>query len=458
MQQGRGAPDPELRTASATTTENQVADDLDETSDPLDAANSDDVVVRINRLHQRGRFEEFIDAAIIAAEEEPERTDLQLLRVDALLAAGRNADAAQTAARGLQQAVEQDNRPLAADALRLWMTSRFRLGQSLADPQVAAATATLTDDDSAVGLYRFWREALAEDPPFHVSDPPAEPASLELAPSSPRSIPHELAAIQATAGGVRLERVFIDTGTQHTLMTFAAAQAAGVRLGESATQLTGFVALTAQPGLIETLELGPLVLHNVPVLVADSPPLVELAGQMSLGTELMHHVRFEIDYSGHRVTASPAGQSPSLSGGEPFWRIPLWTFSRVCLARAELPDGTLARLLVDTGDRAGTFVSYRWARRHLPQLQGSNSSLVFRFKKRNLAFDRLDVGSQSLVDWPIVDTIPKELDRMNLVDVMLGHDLLWAYRLTIDLPSRVLQLHAGTSPTADRAREHQRRP
>jgi hypothetical protein len=52
----------------------------------------------------------------------------------------------------------------------------------------------------------------------------------------------------------------------------------------------------------------------------------------------------------------------------------------------------------------------------------------------------------ALADWPVHDTMPTELDRLNQVDVMLGHDLLWPYQLSIDLPARVLHLHAGSNP------------
>jgi hypothetical protein len=266
-------------------------------------------------------------------------------------------------------------------------------------------------------------------------------------------VPFELNAVQARVNGVPQPLVFIDTGAQHTLMSAAAAEAAGVQVGTAATQLVGFAGLKARPGLLEKLELGNLVLYDVPVMVGDSAPLSALAGQMSLGTELMHHVRFRIDYPGRRVTVEPAGQRDFRRQAPPFWKIPLWTFSQVCLARGQTADGTLARVLVDTGDRAGTFVSYRWGRRHLPPLQGPTTPVIFRFRKRNLALESLDLGTQSLSAWGVQDTMPGELDRLNLVDILLGHDLLWPYELTIDLEARVLELRSGTSPPSSKQEE-----
>jgi hypothetical protein len=178
----------------------------------------------------------------------------------------------------------------------------------------------------------------------------------------------------------------------------------------------------------------------VPVLVGNSPPLVALKGQMALGTELMHHVRFTIDYPARRVFAVSAAAPRATRAKPPTWEIPLWTFSQACLARGQLPDGAMARVLVDTGDRAGTFVSARWARRNLPEFQRPPATVVFKFKQRNLRLAELALGSGSLRDWPIVDTIPKVLERVDTVDLLLGHDLLGSYEVTIDLEQRVLQL------------------
>jgi hypothetical protein len=147
------------------------------------------------------------------------------------------------------------------------------------------------------------------------------------------------------------------------------------------------------------------------------------------------------------VTAQAADASPP-AVPPAIWDIPVWTFSQICLARGQLGAGSAARVLVDTGDRAGTFVSYRWARRNLPQLRGPGPPLLLRLKKRNMSLEMLELGSLSLSTWPVQDTIPSELDRLNLVDLILGHDLLWPYQLTIDLPARILRLHSGTSPSA----------
>jgi hypothetical protein len=206
--------------------------------------------------------------------------------------------------------------------------------------------------------------------------------------------------------------------------------------------LAGFAGATARPAVLESLALGNLVLHDVPVLVANSPPLMAAKGQMTLGTDLMHHVRFTLDYPQRRVLAERADRVPSLEPGRS-WDIPVWTFSQACLAQAVGAGGRTARVLVDTGNRTGTYVSARWAQRNLARFQRPTSTLVFKFRRQGLTLDTMDLGSSTLPNWPILDRMPAELERLNLVDVLVGHDLFGAYRLSIDLRQRVLRLQGG---------------
>lgn len=412
-------------------------------------ATTTDVVGRIERLRALGRFEEFIDAAIIAADEQPDHAALQLHKGEALLASARPNDCEAAARIAAILAAENAQWQLAVGALKLWATARFRQSKSLDDAALWEAVQSLPPSDAGVQMLRHWRDALGQRPAFRVALADTEPVQLKSAAATPGTVPFALGAVQAKANGATMPRVFIDTGAQYTLITVQAARNASVHFGHSDTQLVGFAGLVARPAVVESLELGDLILYDVPVLVGDSTPLVANAGQMSLGTELMHHVRFHIDYPARRVTAEPADRTSAKRPSDPIWEIPLWTFSQICLARGQLDGGPMARVLVDTGDRAGTFVSYRWARRHMPNLRGVSSAMIFRLKKRNMLLDRFDLGSKTLAAWPVLDTIPPELDRLNQVDIMLGHDLLWPYQLTIDLPGRVLQLRPGTSPADD---------
>lgn len=409
-----------------------------------DGAPAGDVASQLDRLRALGRFEAFIHEALAAVEADPESAKLQLSASEARLASGLPNDGEQSALTAATLAAGQNDWPLAVRALKVWAAARFRQRKPLDVAQARSLLEQLPAADAGVQMLDFWRQVLGDRTPYRIESGGDETVVLPLADVARGSIPFELVTVTAQANGAEMPLVFIDTGGQFTLMTTEAAQAAGVVVGTSGTQLMGFRGLTAQPGVIETLELGGLTLYDVPVLVGDSAPLVALGGQLSLGTELMYHVRFHIDYPARRVTAEPTARVAVEPDVAPLWDIPVWTFSQVCLARGQLAAGPMARVLVDTGNASGTFVSYRWARRNLPGLRGASSSLVFRIKKRGLMLDGLDLGSQSLADWPVSDTMPRELDRLNQIDVIVGHDLLWPYRLSIDLPRRVLELRPGS--------------
>jgi hypothetical protein len=413
-------------------------------SHPEAAGPQDDLASRVEALRLQGRFEQFIDAALNAAADEPDDVALQLLKCEALLASGRAGQCEESAIRAGRLAAAGTQPELLSRALKLYANARFRQTKPLDDGLLAEHLAT-AGSDAGLQALAFWRRALEGRAPYALESS-AGAAQIEAADVQSGSVPFALAAIQARANGARMGVVFIDTGAQHTLMTTEAAKAADVAVGPPSTQLVGFKGLTAAPGLIRKLELGTLVLHDVPVLVGDSAPLVALGAQLSLGTELLQHVRFRIDYPARRVTAEPIDHPSPQSAAPIIAAVPVWTFSQICLARGQLPSGAMARVLIDSGDRAGTFVSYRWARRHIPRLQGTGPPLIFRFKKRGISLESLEVGSLSLSGWPVEDTIPNELDRLNLVDVILGHDLLWPYQLTVDLRARLLELRSGTNP------------
>jgi hypothetical protein len=257
-----------------------------------------------------------------------------------------------------------------------------------------------------------------------------------------------LCAIAAHVNGVEMPTVFIDTGAQHTLLTAGAAREAGVKLGANSTHLVGFAGLEAQPGVIDTLQLGELTVYDVPVLVGQSVPLVATGGQLTLGLDIMHHLRFTIDYPAGRVFVQPAREPAA--NCEECWTIPVWTFPQACLCTVNT-GSTSGRAIVDTGDRRGTFLSSRWARRHLIGYRAADASLIFKFKPRDLVIEQLELGTRTLSNWPVVDTFPNSLERLDVADVLLGHDVLASYALTIDLLGRVLQLRESTAAPPDAA-------
>lgn len=401
-------------------------------------------LTKVESLRRRGQFAEYVAAAKAAAAAEPADPSLRIAQAESLAASGDLAACEQAALSAARLSLDDNDPPLAVQALRLWITARLRQATNLDSADVAALVAELPTEEPGADLVRFWCDAFSTAEPYRIEDAAGNTPS-EVAPTraAAGTIWADLNAIEARAGGAKMPMVFIDTGAQHTVMTRRAAEQAGVSVDQSDTQLIGFSEAKARPGVLDTLELGELTLHNVPVLVSDSPPLVTANGQMALGTELMHHVRFTLDYPARRVFVQRASEPYVSESQSERWQIPLWTFSQSCVARGELEQGGAARVLVDTGNRTGTFVSARWARQHLARLQRPTSTLVFKFKHQNLSLDTMELGGTTLVDWPILDRLPNDLERLDLVDVLVGRDLLWAYRLTIDLPRRVLYLEGG---------------
>ncbi len=430
--------------ATAVSADDEPADDEPADADqPLDGP-----VARLERLRRLGQFEAFIDGAL-SYDDGQASGPLGLLKADALLAIGNHAEAADAALAAAGAALEASDTNTARDALRMWATARFRQQQSLDDPRFSELVARLSDDDALVRMLVFWRGALAGRMVYDgTATDDVERTELTSAKADQGSSPNELVAVEARINGHDAPLAFIDTGAQYTLMTVKAAEEAGVAVGPRALHLVGFAGVNVRPGVIAKLQLGELELANVPVLVGDSTPLVALDGQLSLGTELMHHVRFAIDYPAGRVYAEPAARRSFESlRRRAVWTIPVWTFAQACLARGQLDTGPMARVLVDTGNRTGTFVSARGRGTTCRRIRASGP-VVFKFKPRRLVLDDFALGDRMLEDWPIADTMPAKLDRLDFTDLLFGGDVLAPYQVSIDLAQRALLLYPTASPAA----------
>jgi len=384
----------------------------------------------LERVRSRGDFQAFAAESVAAADRFPHDAYLRVLAAEGLLASG-NARAAEADALAAERLADLTSEEISSAAIRLWATARIRQGLPLETAQLAR----IALDDPALQTVLAWSDLLAGAAPFQIETLKDESSEVPLSEAAPDSLAAELLAIDGVANGTPCRTIFIDTGAQHTVMTRAAAEAAGVRVQSGDIELAGFASSTAEAGLIEKLELGSLTIRNVPVLVGDSPALTAAEGSMSLGTDLLYHLRVTLDYPQRRVTAEPASASVTTTdeNASTEWRIPVWTFSRLPLAEGTGAGGTPLRVLIDTGARQGTYISYRWGRREIPQLAGVHSGMVFRFKKKDLTLPPLELGGRAIADWPVVDTLPKELDRLDVVDLMLGHDLLKRFRVTVDL-------------------------
>lgn len=425
---------------SGCTRAGEAASSLDDAAQRAQIASQADA---IDRLRRDGDFIAFTAEAVAAADRFPYDARLRVQAAEALLASG-DARSAEADALEAERLAGPASEPSSSAAIRIWATARLRQGLPLEPAQLAR----IALDDPALQTVLAWSDLLAGAAPYQIDPSATGPATPARSEAQSGTIAAELLALEGAVNGARCGRIFIDTGAQHTVMTHAAAEAAGVRFQPSSVELTGFAGATAVAGLIDTLELGSLKVKNVPVLVGDTPALTAAEGSMSLGTDLLHHLRVTLDYPQRRVTLEPAAAEATVDpSASAVWRIPVWTFSRLPLAQGFTAGKSPLRVLIDTGDRRGTYISYRWGRREMPQLAGVHSGMVFRFKKKDLLLPPIELGGRAIADWPVVNTLPKELDRLDVVDLMLGHDLLARFRVTVDLSRNEFRL-STTDPQA----------
>ena len=397
-------------------------------------------VRQLQTLAARGDFDAFVRAAIQSGHNESADAQLQILAAEALLSIGDSTDAERMALTAAIKSLDEKKPQLAQRAIKLWTIARLRQGASLETPRLAEVFQRIGQGDSSLTALRFWRQQLGGKSPYRLAASSRQTRlNMKRTSIANSGASYELDAVAVEINRTGLPMVFIDTGAQHTLITTEVARAAGVVIGKEATQLVGFSTFSARPAVLPRLRLGELTIYDVPVLVGDSAALGLSKGQGALGTDLMHHLRLTLDLPGRSLTAEPIGtrdnaQQPSTES----WDIPLWTFSRACLAQGQLPNGRYARTLIDTGNCVGTFVSRRWTSGLDQGREGADGAP--RPRMRNFHLAGLQLGNETLPRWPVAGTLPRDLERMGAIDLVIGYDLLWQYEVTVDLRRRLLRL------------------
>lgn len=395
------------------------------------AASGDEA--RFDELRRSGRLQEFVESALAAAGRDAASPRLRLVQGEALLASGRP-DEAELLAWPLA-ALDPTPPEEARAALKLWYTARLRQAKPLSDGLHQPALQPEGDDRALLSAAEFWRRQLAGRAPYRVLGA-LRRSRLKLARQTVwvDQARHEVEGVEVDVNGVTLPSTFVDSGAQYTVLSAAAARRAGISLGPANSQLAGFASAPAQPGLARRLRIGDIELADVPVMVGDWAPLELAAGQMAIGADLMFHVRWTLDYGRDEALAELASE-PLAAAGQHDWEVPLWTFSQACLAEGKLTGGEHARVLLDTGNRVGTYASARWLGRVRPR-----RAEAARLAPLEVELVGLALGGRELPAWPVRDRLPAELERLDVVDVLIGHDLLDRYRVLVDLRRRVLRL------------------
>ena len=393
-------------------------------------------------LFQNGRYEEYLAAAAAAAAHFGDDPRALRAAAHAALASGRYADAEDfarktVAAANLNPGAWANE---AGKAVRIALDSRMRRGL----PFAAADAPDLLDGvfvSQELTTLAVWRDALAGAKPYELASPPAAAADLEFKSATPifGFIPSAMHGIEIALDGHAMPLAIVDTGAAHTLISSSFARSAGLVLLGPKIAASGSMAFTAQAAVVKELTIGSIKLRNVPVNVGDPPPLQMTQAKAALGVDLMHHLRFTIDYPKGRVRVRPA-TAPEPADPDA-WDIPLYPFAEHTFAEAKLKSGASARTVIDSGNFAATLVWPRWGHEHIPgHAKPAKDLAAFVGGKPVTEVVGLTLGGKALPPWPGLDMPPMTLEGVDLIDLLMGHDLLSQYVATIDMQGRRLRL------------------
>ena len=244
-------------------------------------------------------------------------------------------------------------------------------------------------------------------------------------------------------GGSELDLV-VDTGAEQMVLSQATAQRVGVRsITSTLSAGVGRVGMRGlELGRVDTLELGTLLVENVPALIKN-PPLTGLPQTRSENSfsPLAFGMSAVVDYQNHRLMM--ARELPP----EPLADIELpMRFHRLALVRGVINGSVQKSFIVDTGGEVIS-ISLSTANalgmvpaRHIPLRVFGTSGWdddAFLLPGVNLGFDRIRFDNFSVVVLNLHR--PSALLGFHIGGI-IGHTFLGDYRVAMDLNDSVLRL------------------
>jgi predicted aspartyl protease len=250
----------------------------------------------------------------------------------------------------------------------------------------------------------------------------------------------------------------LDTGATASYAAFlstAAAQKMGLVLSDeiapASSTAVGPRPRTYRTARLTRFELGPIVLHDVEVAVADwiadMVPEANRRIDAIVGYHLLHERVFSIDYLGRRLdlAASPGPDSTAIAFTLG-WQKPL------ILVQATVNGAGPFTMEIDTGATT-TILSPTTARRagvasrsSPAMMSGAGGAVAVETGAARIAFGGIERDMGQVVVMPAMAAIAAAAGTS--VDGILGTDFLYGTRLTIDYPRRRLWL--GAAPAAAR--------
>lgn len=399
---------------------------------------------RLDLLQKNGRLTEYVQRGLQIAKTPMRSPTLRMHLVDALLASTKELEAEKEASLVMSQTMRgREPSESAVQAYQAWTEARMRQGKPLTDRTVDGYLGRIGDQRRTASM-TVWRDLLNGRPTYQLRSPKSAKADIEYEMTGLLFglIPERMNGISLLINGVKVPLSIVDTGASHTLIHDSIAEKANVESAGGRRGAHGSLNFSAKAGLVKELKIGDVVLANVPVNIGDPPPLVMTKAKAALGVDLMHHLEFTIDYIKKRVTVQPAGTAASTPTplGK-VWDIPLFPFAEHTLSEGTLPSGAKARVLIDSGNFAYTLLWPIWGKSHVPGHEGPSKGL-FEFATSNPSHSivGLTLGDRKLPDWPAMDMPPVTLQGVDLLDLLMGHDLLSQYVVTIDMRGRRLRL------------------
>ncbi|MGE5358923.1 MAG: retroviral-like aspartic protease family protein [Bacteroidales bacterium] len=238
----------------------------------------------------------------------------------------------------------------------------------------------------------------------------------------------------------------LDTGAEQTVLSQTTAHRLGVTpLSGTISAGVGEMGLRGlQNGRLESLQIGSLVVTNVPCLIK-TPPLAELPNRESESfSPLALGLSVVIDYNRREVLLGDR-----IAREEHEVQLPLW-FTRLATVRGVVNAETSASFIIDTGGQVVS-ISQDTARTLSVQPYGRRISLlVFGTSGRDrdayllpgvsVKFDSLALDNFSVV---VLNLRAPSVLLGYRVGGTVGHHFLSKYRVTFDLNRSVLGLSRG---------------
>ena len=270
--------------------------------------------------------------------------------------------------------------------------------------------------------------------------------SLLSAHTVPIQLVNEKVILTTRVNGRERLDFMVDTGAEQTVISESTARRLGIgAVSRTISAGVGEIGLRGlQTGVIDSLQIGSLVVRNVPCLIK-SPALEGMpVGESESFSPLALGLSTVIDYKRHELTLARAlDEQPGDS------LMPLW-FSRLATVRGVINGRRPASFIVDTGGEVVS-IALDTARALSPQPPGRRIPLqvfgtsgwdhdAFLMPGVTLAFDDLGLKNASVV---VLNLRAPSVLLGYRVGGTVGHHFLSKYRVTFDLQRSTLGLSAG---------------